>query len=55
MNVFSFDIAVDMAFFKKSDANYMVYTSYNFLHKPAKDRFWFEYEPELFGLSLQLG
>ncbi|GAX59412.1 uncharacterized protein of RAMP superfamily [Candidatus Scalindua japonica] len=35
MNVFSFDIAGDMAFFKKNDANDMVYTSYNFLHKPV--------------------
>lgn len=35
MNVFSFDIAGDMAFFKKNDVNDMVYTSYNFLHKPA--------------------
>ncbi|MCR4313176.1 MAG: CRISPR-associated protein Cas5 [Candidatus Roizmanbacteria bacterium] len=35
MNVFSFDIAGDMAFFKKNDTNDMVYISYNFLHKPV--------------------
>lgn len=35
MNVFSFELAGDMAFFKKNDANDMVYISYNFLHKPA--------------------
>lgn len=35
MNVSSFDLAGDMAFFKKNDANDMVFISYNFLHKPV--------------------
>ncbi|MEJ5258057.1 MAG: CRISPR-associated protein Cas5 [Fervidobacterium sp.] len=35
MKAFSFEIAGDMAFFKKNDANNIVLTTYNFIHKPA--------------------
>ena len=35
MKAFSVDFKGEMALFKKNDANDLVFTSYNFLHKPA--------------------
>jgi CRISPR-associated protein Cas5h len=35
MRAFSVDFVGEMALFKKNDANDLVFTSYNFLHKPA--------------------
>lgn len=35
MKAFSVDFVGDMALFKKNDANDLVFTSYNFIHKPA--------------------
>lgn len=35
MNVFSFDLSGDFAFFKKNDMNDKFQTTYNFIHKPA--------------------
>jgi CRISPR-associated protein Cas5h len=35
MKAFSVDFIGEMALFKKNDANDLVFTSYNFLHKPA--------------------
>ncbi|ACJ76380.1 cas crispr-associated protein Cas5 [Thermosipho africanus TCF52B] len=35
MKAFCFNIKADMGFFKKNDSNARVFTTYNFIHKPA--------------------